>query len=62
MGKYSQKISERINHSRIVQGYCLICGEYGRLSIDHVPPQGAVTITKVEQIHISEVSGYQSAK
>ncbi|EGR2303285.1 metal-binding protein [Vibrio parahaemolyticus] len=62
MGKYSQKISERINHSRIIQGYCLICGKHGRLSIDHVPPKGAVTITKVEQIHISEVSGYQSAK
>lgn len=62
MGKYSQKISERINHSRIVTGYCLICGEYGRLSIDHVPPQSAVTITKIEQIHISEVAGYQSAK
>lgn len=62
MGNYSQKISERINHSKIVSGYCLICGKSGRLSIDHVPPQGAITITKIEQIHISEVSGYQSAK
>ncbi|WP_412496671.1 metal-binding protein (plasmid) [Vibrio cyclitrophicus] len=62
MGKNSQKISGRIRHTKITKGYCLICAEHGRLSIDHVPPKGAVTITKVEQIHISEVLGYQSAK
>ncbi|WP_320205628.1 metal-binding protein, partial [Vibrio cholerae] len=51
------KISERVRHTKIANGYCLICGEFGRLSIDHVPPQGAVTITKVEQRHVSEMSG-----
>ena len=51
------KISERINHTKITHGYCLICRSYGKLSIDHVPPQGAVTITKVEQRHICEMSG-----
>lgn len=51
------KISERVRHTKIINGYCLICGEFGKLSIDHVPPQGSVTITKVEQRHISEMSG-----
>ena len=50
-------ISERVRHTKITEGYCLICGTYGKLSIDHVPPQGSLTITKVEQKHISEMSG-----
>lgn len=54
------KISERINHTKITHGYCLICGSHGKLSIDHVPPQGAVTITKVEQKHIFEMSGIKA--
>ena len=58
---YMGKISERVNHTKIVTGYCLICGEFGRLSIDHVPPQGAVTITKVEQRHVSEMSGARAS-
>lgn len=51
------KISERVRHTKITRGYCLICGDFGKLSIDHVPPQGSVTITKVEQRHVSEMSG-----
>ena len=54
------KISERIKHTKITHGYCLICGTHGKLSIDHVPPQGAVTITKVEQRHISEMMGIKA--
>ena len=50
-----RKISDRFQHTRIIKGHCLICGQYGKLSIDHVPPQGAVTITKVEQRHICEM-------
>ncbi|WP_434339545.1 metal-binding protein [Motilimonas cestriensis] len=57
MGNYSKNISKRFAHTRIKQGYCLICGSFGRLSPDHVPPKGAITITKVEQRHISEVIG-----
>lgn len=49
------KISARIKHTRIRNGYGLICGKHGRLSIDHVPPQGAVTITKIELRHICEM-------
>lgn len=51
------KISERINHTNITHGYCLICGNYGTLSIDHVPPKGSIVVTQVEQRHISEMSG-----
>lgn len=60
MGKYSQSISERIAHTKITQGYCLICGKYGVLTFDHVPPQGSITITKVEQRHITETAGFVS--
>ncbi|HEK2745602.1 metal-binding protein [Proteus mirabilis] len=39
------------------KGYCLICGMYDKLSVDHVPPQGAVTVTKIEQKHVTEMIG-----
>lgn len=55
MGNYSKSISNRFKHTRIQEGYCLICDKYGRLSQDHVPPKGAITITRVEQRHISEM-------
>jgi hypothetical protein len=29
-------------------GYCVICGKHGKLSTDHVPPKGCITITDVE--------------
>lgn len=60
MGQYSRGISNRIQHTRIKEGYCLICGKYGALTKDHVPPQGAIQITKVEQKHITELMGDES--
>lgn len=57
MGDYSKGISKRLEHTRITDGYCLICGKYGRLSPDHVPPKGSITITKIEQRHITEIIG-----
>ena len=59
MGKYGESISERIKHVGKKQafGYCVICGEWGRLVQDHVPPKGAIKITKVEQHLITELSG-----
>lgn len=62
MGKYSDNISERLKHTRIENGYCLICGKFDKLTKDHVPPKGAITITKVEQKHIIEIIGAQSKK
>ena len=62
MGDYSQNITKRFEHTRIKEGYCLICGCYGRLSIDHVPPKGAVVITKVEQRHITEMIRAESTR
>lgn len=57
MGQYSKGISKRMQHTRIKEGYCLICGKFGRLSHDHVPPKGSIHIDKVEQKHISEMIG-----
>ncbi len=51
------KISKRINTCRIDKGYCLICGEFGRLTEDHVPPKGAILLTAVEQKLVAEVYG-----
>lgn len=33
-------------------GHCNICGDYGDLTEDHVPPKGSITITSVEMHHI----------
>jgi len=57
MGEYSKMLSERSKHTKIVSGHCVICGKHGRLSKDHVPPQGSITVTKVEQVHLTEVYG-----
>ncbi|QKZ04045.1 metal-binding protein [Pseudomonas eucalypticola] len=54
MGAYSESLTERCNHTRIKAGFCLICGGYGKLSSDHVPPRCCVTITRTEQRHITE--------
>lgn len=62
MGKYSKEISKRIHNTKITEGYCLICGSFGRLTADHVPPKGSITITKVEQRHITEAMGEQASK
>jgi hypothetical protein len=62
MGDYSKKISKRFEHTKIVNGYCLICDKHGPLSFDHVPPKGSITITKVEQRHIVEMMGLGASK
>ncbi|WP_136253683.1 metal-binding protein [Onishia niordana] len=59
MGNYAKDLSKRFKHVGKGQsrGYCVICGEYGKLVLDHVPPQGSITVTKTEQHLITEVSG-----
>ncbi|WP_430955423.1 metal-binding protein [Pseudomonas sp. ES4] len=57
MGDYTKGLTERRNHTEITKGFCLICGEHGPLSIDHVPPKGSITITRVEQVHLTELLG-----
>lgn len=47
-------ISNRIKHTRIKNGFCLICGQEKKLTKDHVPPKGSITIEPVEQRHIAE--------
>ena len=60
MAEYTRLLSERAKHTKITNGYCLICGKHGRLSKDHVPPQGSITVTKVEQVHLTEVFGLKT--
>lgn len=62
MGHHRSKISKRLQHTKIINGYCLICGTFGSLSPDHVPPKGAITLTKVEQKHITEAMGAEGSK
>ncbi|MFJ9451533.1 hypothetical protein [Herbaspirillum sp. NPDC101397] len=46
MGDFTKGL---LNRTRILGtkkiGYCVICGAYGNLSADHVPPKGCVVIT-----------------
>ncbi|MCQ9393305.1 metal-binding protein [Pseudomonas viridiflava] len=60
MGNYTKGLTERRHHTQLREGYCLICGTFGPLSWDHVPPQGSITITKVEQAHLTEIMGINS--
>ncbi|WP_217653735.1 hypothetical protein [Marinomonas polaris] len=55
--KKSRGISRRIDSCRIDEGYCLICGEFSRLTEDHVPPKGAIVLTAVEQKLVTEIYG-----
>lgn len=61
MASYGKNISKRFEHTKITQGYCLICGNFGSLSWDHVPPKGSINVTKVEQRHVTEVMGVAPA-
>lgn len=60
MGSYTEGISKRFAHTRIKDGYCVICGKFGKLTQDHVPPKSSIVITKVEQRHITEHIGANS--
>lgn len=62
MGNFSKNISNRFKHAKIIEGYCVICGLFGKLSKDHVPPKGCITITKTEQRHVNEMMGAKSNK
>jgi len=62
MGKFTDNLTQRINHTKINEGYCLVCGNLGRLSSEHVPPKCAINITKVEQRHITEMMGVNARR
>lgn len=57
MGNFTKGLTERRHHTQLSEGYCLICGTFGPLSWDHVPPRGSITITKIEQVHLTEIMG-----
>lgn len=48
MGNFSKSISERILHKGPESGFCVICGEYGKLTRDHVPPKKCNNLNDVE--------------
>lgn len=48
MGDYSRSISKRIQHKGPGKGYCVICGEKGKLTRDHVPPKKCNNLNDVE--------------
>lgn len=49
-----KKITERNSHVRIEEGYCNICGDFGRLTKDHVPPKSAYKPGKMLQKSVVE--------
>jgi len=48
MGNYSSSIRNRISNRGPAQGYCVICGEYGKLTKDHVPPKKCNNLNDIE--------------
>ncbi|NBF13155.1 metal-binding protein [Pseudomonas sp. Fl4BN1] len=62
MGEYAKQITKRIRHVGLKEGFCLICGIYGKLSQDHVPPSSCVTIQRVEQRLVTEMLGPEAKK
>lgn len=40
MGQYSKNLELRVLNKGPNVGFCVICGDYGKLSKDHVPPKG----------------------
>ena len=48
MGKYTENLKKRILTRGSKEGYCVICGEWGLLSRDHVPPKGCNNLSDAE--------------
>jgi len=52
MGKYSENLGKRVSNRGPDIGYCVICGNKGKLSRDHVPPKGCNNLNDVELKHL----------
>ncbi|WP_178861265.1 hypothetical protein [Thiomicrorhabdus cannonii] len=48
MGNYSDRLRRRISTRGPKEGYCVICGDYGKLTRDHVPPKKCNNLKSVE--------------
>lgn len=48
MGDFSKSLGKRILNTGSSFGYCVICGEYSKLTRDHVPPKGCNNLNDVE--------------
>ena len=40
MGKFTSQLHKRVINRGPAEGFCVICGVFGKLTRDHVPPQG----------------------
>lgn len=54
MGNYSSSLSNRIHIRGPKVGFCVICGEHGKLSRDHVPPKGCNNFSETELRFLTE--------
>ena len=48
MGNYSENLKRRVINRGNKIGHCVICGEHGKLSRDHVPPKACNNLNDVE--------------
>lgn len=54
MGKYTKELSERLRIKGPKVGHCVICGDYGKLTRDHVPPRGCNNVSDVVLLSFGE--------
>lgn len=48
MGKYSDNLKDRVLTKGPSEGFCAICGEFKKLTKDHVPPKGVNNLRNSE--------------
>jgi len=57
MGDYTDRLQARINTQRADVGHCNICGSFGRLTKDHVPPKGVPGPSGFDLYRIQQATG-----
>ncbi|MBL4851253.1 MAG: hypothetical protein JKY90_03090 [Gammaproteobacteria bacterium] len=48
MGNFSNNLGQRVLNRGQGKGHCVICGVYGELSRDHIPPKKCNNLNDVE--------------
>ncbi|MCF7519842.1 HNH endonuclease [Pseudoalteromonas sp. L21] len=54
MGKFSQRLQKKVMTRGKTHGYCTICREYGKLTREHVVPQGCGNIEDKVIVRVTE--------
>ncbi len=60
MGDYTKKLSQRLRVKGPAVGHCVICGKFGPLTKDHVPPRGCNNVSDVILLSFAESNHSQS--